>query len=159
MLHWNVTVLQAPLKQWIVETLQEIHALSSASFKHGVVRKYLDFLLLLKIVKYFFKICFQSIPYLCLYTFAICLGAFASANHDIDLLPRYQFMAEIKAALVSYLFLVSIFSVLETNKTRRGQGLGCREGGTTIATWRSWCSTVDEVVWEGALSCKGRMFF
>ena len=37
-------------------------------------------------------------------------------------------MAEIKAALVPYLF-----PILETNKSHRSQGLGCKEGGTTIA--------------------------
>ena len=53
---------------------------------------------------------------------------------QIELLLRYRFTAEIQAALVCLCFFSSeLFSVLETNKSRRGQGLGCIEGGTKIA--------------------------
>ena len=41
-----------------------------------------------------------------------------SVNHKVGLLLRYRFTAEIKAALVSYLFRVSL---LETNENRRGK--------------------------------------
>ena len=57
-------------------------------------------------------------PPTCIFFFAIYMGA----NHEVDLLLRYQFTAAIKAYLVSYLFPVSLFSVLETNKSCRGQG-------------------------------------
>ena len=42
----------------------------------GAVRKYPDFLLFLKFCYIFSKILFQSIPHLCLYSFAIFVGAF-----------------------------------------------------------------------------------
>ena len=46
-----------------------------------------------------------------------CHLCIPSANNEVDLLLRYQFTAEIKAALFSYLFPVSLFPVLETNKS------------------------------------------
>ena len=85
-----------------------------------------------KILLFFF-----SVPLLRLYTFAIFVGAFVfclCTMHEVDLLFRFRFTAEIKAVLVSYLFPASFFSVLEKNKSSLGRDLGCTDDGTTIAT-------------------------
>ena len=67
----------------------------------------------------FLLILVQSISHLRPNTFAIFLGVFAFPLHpEIDLLLRYRFTAEIKVAMVSYLFPAS-FLVLETNKIER----------------------------------------
>ena len=58
----------------------------------------------------------------------------------------YQFTAEIKAALVSYLFPIfaSLFFQFwkQTNKSWRGQGLGCTERGKALdkilSNWVFW---------------------
>ena len=76
------------------------------------------------------------------------------ANHDVDLLLKYRFTAEMKATLVSYLFPASsFFQFWKQIKVTGGK------------VWDNNChlkelisSTVDEAVREGTLSCKRRTF-
>ena len=51
------------------------------------------------------------------------------------------------------------FSSGNVIKVAGGQGLGCMEGGTTIATMELISSIVDEAVREGTLSSKRMTFF
>ena len=79
-------------------------------------------------------------------------GRFCKIPQEIDLLLRYWFTTEIKAALVSYLFPASfVFWDLETNK--RGQGLHGQYRGwynnSHLKELVSSTVTVDVTVWEG----------
>ena len=80
------------------------------------VGKYLNFLLFPKKRLIFFKNSFYFLFFFkvfptSLFTLLHLRGSFCipSVNHEVDLLLRYRFTAEIKSALVSYLFPASLF--------------------------------------------------
>ena len=97
----------------------------------------------------FFKVFPTYICTFCHLRWSFCIP---SANHKVDLLLRYRFIAEIKAALVSYLLPVSISSVVET---AGGNVWAVRRVGQQLPLelLNLISSTVDEAVWEEALAC------
>ena len=75
-----------------------------------------------------------------------------SANHEEDLLLRYWFTAEIKAALVSYLFPVSLFQFWK--QKLQGARSGLYRGLDNNCHLKDVISSiVYEAIWEEALSC------
>ena len=83
-----------------------------------------------KFFLFFFKVFPTYVYTLCHLRGSFCIP---SANHEVDLLLRYRFTAEIKAILVSYLFVETLFfQVWKQMKVAEGQDLGCTEDGTTI---------------------------
>ena len=92
------------------------------------------------------------IPHLRLYTFTILVGVlYPSENHEVDLPLMYRFTAEIKAALVSYLFPASLFFSSGNKKIVAGRSKGWGAKTALYGRWYNNCnlkelisSTVDE---------------
>ena len=109
-----------------------------------------------KTVKDFSKNLFQSIPHLhctsvhfCYLHWSFCIP---SANPEVDLPLRYRFTAGIKAALVSFLLLESLFVQVLKQINVAGAKSGLYGG------WDNNCVLINSTaaVGEGALSCKRR---
>ena len=105
---------------------------------------------LLNVVVFFLFFFFLFIPfkvfptYIHQYTFVIfCIP---SENHEVNLLLRYQFTAEIKTTLVSYLFLANLSFSSENNQKMQRARSGLYGGWDNMGLiWVYKCLTIEGV--------------